>query len=38
MVGGALAAVVADGQVIGVLTGTDITRAVEIRALGTTGP
>jgi CBS domain-containing protein len=30
---GALAAVVADGQVVGVLTGTDLARAVEIRAL-----
>lgn len=30
---GALAAVVADSQVAGVLTGTDIARAVEIRAL-----
>jgi Zn-dependent protease len=31
--GGALAAVVADGHVAGVLTSTDIARAVEIRAL-----
>ena len=30
---GALAAVVADGQVVGVLTSTDIARAVEIHAL-----
>jgi Zn-dependent protease len=33
ILGGALAAVVADGHVAGVLTSTDIARAVEIRAL-----
>jgi CBS domain-containing protein len=33
MGGSALAAVVAAGQVVGVLTGTDLARAVEIHAL-----
>jgi len=33
ILGGALAAVVADGHVAGVLTSTDLARAVEIRAL-----